>query len=75
LDFCRRVDYKKLSQIFANLPPMRNEDNNRLRETVLAELQRRRRAAREEADRFAEQQKDNADEPSKPDRNERRGAF
>jgi hypothetical protein len=50
---------------------MSDEDDKRLRETVLAELERRKRLAREAEDRLAEDPTDAAEERSMPGAAER----
>jgi hypothetical protein len=50
------------SQILVKLRPMTDEDDRRLRETVLAELKRRRHLAGEDADRPTEDDADDADD-------------
>jgi hypothetical protein len=62
----RRLAYKKLSQTFAIYARMGKKEDERLRETVLAELKRRRKAAHGEGNRPAGQSGRNSEEASKP---------
>jgi hypothetical protein len=50
-----------LSQTWAKVPCMADEDDKRLRETVLAELKRRRSLAGDDEDRSLEDDADDTD--------------
>jgi len=65
--FGRRWPAAQPSHIQAMLPHMTDEDRKRLRETVLAELERRKRLLRQAEDRLAEHPADAAEERPVPE--------